>query len=97
MLGGLDRGHSFDDLTKYMSNVKLVVSFGQTKDRIKEYCDSINKECIVCDDIISASNVALDNSNKGDIILFSPACASWDSFKDYEERGRIFKEYINNK
>ena len=92
LLGGLDRGHSFEDLTPYMKDVKLVVSFGETKNRIKEYCDSINIKCIVVD----ALNEAYKNATKGDIILLSPACASWDQYKHFEERGRKFKEYINN-
>ena len=51
----------------------------------------------MCDDLENATNVAVDNSTKGDVILLSPACASWDQFNDFEERGRVFKEYINNK
>jgi len=95
LLGGLDRGHSFNDLTPHMKNVKLIISYGETKDRIKEYANSINIDCIVTDALENASKLALDNSTTGDVILLSPACASWDQFKDYEERGRLFKEYIN--
>lgn len=97
LLGGLDRGHSFDGLIEYMKNVKLVVCYGQTKDRIKEFCGNLNINCIVKDTLVDATEVAINNSVKGDVILLSPACASWDQFKDFEERGRIFKEYINNK
>ena len=95
LLGGLDRGHSFDDLTLHMKNVKLVISYGETKERIKEYAESINVDCIVTDTLESASKLAIDNSISGDVILLSPACASWDQFKDYEERGKLFKEYVN--
>ena len=49
LLGGLDRGHSFNDLTPHMKNVKLIISYGETKDRIKEYASSINIDCIVTD------------------------------------------------
>ncbi len=97
LLGGLDRGHSFDDLVPFMKNVKLVVSYGETKNRIKDFCDANNFKCIVAKDLKDASNIALENSKSGDIVLLSPACASWDEYKDFEERGRIFKEYINNK
>lgn len=95
LLGGLDRGHSFNDLTPYMKNVKLIISYGETKDRIKEYAESINIDCIVTDTLEKASQFAIDNSISGDVILLSPACASWDQFKDYEERGKLFKGYVN--
>lgn len=95
LLGGLDRNHSFDGLTEYMSNVKLIISFGETKDRIKRYADSINKECIVVDNLKDATDTALSKAVFGDIILLSPACASWDQFDSFEQRGEIFKSYIN--
>lgn len=95
LLGGLDRGHSFNDLTKYMTNVKLIVSFGETKNRIKEYADSINIKCIVTETLDSAVKISYENAIKDDIILLSPACASWDQFNSFEERGTLFKEYVN--
>lgn len=97
LLGGLDRGHSFEGLTTYMNNVKLVVSYGETKHRIKEYCDKINKECIVVDDLENAVNIAFKNALENDVILLSPACASWDQYSDFEERGRKFKEYVTRR
>ena len=48
------------------------------------------------DTLKDAVLVASNNATKGDVILLSPACASWDQFKDFEERGKIFKEYISN-
>ena len=46
------------------------------------------------DNLKEATIKAYKNSTKGDVILLSPACASWDQFKDYEERGNKFKEII---
>ena len=97
LLGGLDRGHSFDDLIPFMKNVKLVVSYGETKNRINEFCEKNGFKCIVAKDLKDATDISIEKSNNGDVILLSPACASWDEYKDFEERGRIFKEYINNK
>jgi len=77
-----------------MKNTKLVVSYGETKNRIYDFCNSINIKCIVVDDLITAVREAYSNSIEGDVILLSPACASWDQFKDFEERGRVFKENI---
>ena len=97
LLGGLDRGHSFDDLASYMKNVKLVISYGETKNRIKDFCILNNIKCLVCNDLKEATNLSKKESKEGDIILLSPACASWDQFKDFEERGKCFKKYIKTK
>lgn len=94
LLGGTDRGHSFDELKDYMKNVKMVVCYGETKDRINDFCKRINIKCIVCDNLEEATNIAYDNSIEGDVILLSPACASWDQFPDFEVRGRLFKDTI---
>ena len=94
LLGGLDRNHSFDELLPFMKNVKLVVSFGETKNRIKDFCDKNNIKCIVCDDLENATKCAYNNAVSNDVILLSPACASWDQFKDFEERGNKFKELL---
>ncbi|HPF83643.1 MAG TPA: UDP-N-acetylmuramoyl-L-alanine--D-glutamate ligase [Bacilli bacterium] len=94
IMGGLDRGHSFEPLNDYMSNVKLVVCYGETKERIKFWCDSINKECIVLNDLKEATLRSIAEAKKGDIVLLSPACASWDQYKCFEDRGNEFKSYI---
>ena len=96
LLGGLDRGHSFEGLTPYIKNVKLVCSFGQTNNRIKEYCDSINIPCLVSNTLTEALNNAYDNSKPNDVVLLSPACASWDQYKCFEDRGTEFKELVKN-
>ena len=69
-----------------MKNTKLVITYGETKNRIKEFCDKINVKCIVCDDLVTATELAYNNSKIGDVILLSPACASWDQFPDFETR-----------
>lgn len=94
IMGGTDRGHSFAELEKSMKHTKLVISYGETKNRIKEFCNSINIECNVCDDLVSAVKLAYDGSLDGDVILLSPACASWDQFPDFEVRGKLFKDTI---
>ena len=95
LLGGLDRGHSFEELTEYLKNTKLIVCFGETKQRIKEYSYSINKECIIVDNLIEAVHMAYENSKEGDVILLSPACASWDQYDNFEDRGNEFKNTVN--
>ena len=95
IMGGLDRGHSFDNLNEYMTNVKLVVCYGETKERISEWCKSLNIKCIIKDNLIDATNTSYENSSEGDVILLSPGCASWDQYKCFEDRGNEFKETVN--
>jgi len=96
ILGGLDRGHSFDELKNYLKNVKLIVCYGETKERIKTFADSLNIKCNVVDNLTQATITAYNNSKKEDIILLSPACASWDQYKCFEDRGNEFKKVVNN-
>ncbi len=96
LLGGLDRGHSFEGLTPYMKNVKLVCSFGQTNNRIKDYCDSINIKCLVHETLKEALTSAHKNALPNDVVLLSPACASWDQYKCFEDRGTEFKDIVKS-
>lgn len=95
ILGGLDRGHSFDDLTPCMNNVTYVACYGETKARIKEYCDRIGKDCGVFDNLVNATTACYEKAQKGNVILLSPACASWDQYKAFEDRGNEFKDTVN--
>lgn len=95
ILGGLDRGHSFEGLINYLKNVKLIVCYGQTKERIKEFANKLNIECNVVNNLTDATVSAYNNSEKGDVILLSPACASWDQYKCFEDRGNEFKNIVN--
>ena len=95
LLGGLDRGQSFDELKEYKEKIKFVVCYGETKKRIKGFCDNANILCYEEDNLEKTTKKAYLLSSEGDVILLSPACASWDQFKDFEERGKKFKEYIN--
>ena len=96
LLGGLDRGHSFDDLTPCMNNVTYVACYGETKARIKEYCDRIGKDCGVFDNLVNATQACYEKAQKGDVVLLSPACASWDQYKAFEDRGNEFKTTISS-
>lgn len=96
LAGGLDRGHSFDELKDYLSKVKLIVAYGEAKTRIEEFAKECGIPCKAVNTLEEATNTAYNSSNEGDVVLLSPACASWDQFKDYEVRGNLFKECVNN-
>ncbi len=96
ILGGLDRGHSFDGLIPYMKNVKLVCSLGQTAERIKEFCEKNKFKCHSFETLKEATIDAYSNAESGDVVLLSPACASWDQYKCFEDRGTEFKEIVKS-
>lgn len=92
ILGGLERGQNFNDLEPFSKNIKAIIAMGQCKDRVKEFGNRINKPVYVCDYITDATEKAYEISNEGDVILLSPGSASWDQYKECEERGALFKE-----
>lgn len=94
LLGGYDRGHSFHDLDNSMKNVKCVVCFGETKNRIEEFCNDLNIKCYKKNTLKEAMSVVKDISTPGDIVLLSPACASWDQYDKFEDRGDEFKKLV---
>jgi len=96
ILGGLDRGHSFEPLVPYMNNVSFVVCYGETKDRIEQFCIANEIKCYKYDNLKESVEFAYKSSTEGDVILLSPACASWDQYKCFEDRGTEFKQIINN-
>lgn len=96
LLGGYERNHSFDELEEYMENVKCIVCFGATKYRILEFANRIGKNCEVVDTLSEAVKVAYHFSQEGDVILLSPACASWDQYKCFEDRGNEFKTIVES-
>ena len=97
LLGGYDRGHSFHDLDDSMKNVKCVVCFGETKIRIEEFCNDLNIRCYKNDTLKEAMNVVKDICTPGDVVLLSPACASWDQYDKFEDRGDEFKNLVRER
>lgn len=96
LLGGLDRGQDFYELKDYLENVKLIVAYGESNIRINDFAVQCNISCKVVDTLKEAAECAFNYSQAGDVVLLSPACASWDQFEDFELRGNMFKKYISN-
>lgn len=94
LMGGLDRGIPFDELSSHLSSVKKIYCYGQTKEKIKEFALLNHKEVETFLSLEDATRRAYEESLDGDIILLSPACASWDQFKDFEVRGDTFKKIV---
>ena len=95
ILGGIDKGNDYSILEELARDkVKAIVCLGIDNDKIHEAFK--NMVTIIVDTITAADAVlqAFHLAEKGDAVLLSPACASFDLFKNYEDRGRQFKEAV---
>ena len=96
LAGGLDRGNTFDELIPSLKGIKAMVVFGQTKEKLMDAGKKAGIETIVtADSVEQAVPLALENSTDGDVILLSPANASWDQYPNFETRGNRFMEAVN--
>lgn len=92
LAGGLDRGNDFDDLIPTISNkVKALIVFGETAMKLSEAGKKAGIETIIpVQNVEAAVPVAYELSEPNDVILLSPACASWDQYRSFEVRGDAF-------
>lgn len=93
-LGGLERGQDFNELKPFMKNVKLILGIGQCRKRVLEFGNSLGIKTIIHEHLNDAFFDAYKSSESGDVILLSPASASWDQYKECEERGAEFKKLV---
>ena len=96
--GGYDKQSTYDEwIESFDGKVKKLVLIGQTREKIAECAKKHGFTQIeLCDSLEEAIDVCCKDAKSGDAVLLSPACASWGMFKNYEERGRIFKEYVRS-
>lgn len=94
--GGYDKKIPFDDWIEAFDNkVKYLVLLGQTREQIAETAKRHGfHNIIMVEDLKEAVKVSAELAESGDSVLLSPACASWGMFENYEQRGRLFKEYV---
>lgn len=96
LAGGLDRGNEFDDLIPYFNHVKALLTFGQTAPKLVKAAEKAGIKVIESvDNVETAVQKAYALSEEEDVILLSPACASWDQFKTFEERGDMFIQAVH--
>ena len=94
--GGYDKGAQYDDwVEKFEGRVKKLVLIGVTAKKIAQCCDKYGfKDYCFADTFKEAVDICHNSAKEGDCVLLSPACASWDMFESYEQRGEIFKEIV---
>ena len=95
LAGGLDRGNEFTDLIPYLTCVKMMVTFGETRKKLKETAKLADIDVIMTENIHQAVEKAYKHSEEGDVILLSPACASWDQYRTFEQRGDMFIQAVH--
>lgn len=96
--GGYDKGGEFDEwIDSFGGNVKKLLLLGATKEKIAETAKVHGfTEYEFSESLEEAVKRAAEIACDGDAVLLSPACASWDMFDSYEQRGTLFKEYVRN-
>ena len=94
--GGYDKGSKYDDWVEaFGDKIKCLVLLGATKEIIAATARKHGfTNIIMAKSLKEAVMLSAENAKEGETVLLSPACASWDMFKGYEERGRLFKDYV---
>jgi UDP-N-acetylmuramoylalanine--D-glutamate ligase len=97
IVGGVDKGNDYSALYDLVrQKVKAIVCLGKDNQKIIAAFSGMNKEIVDTKGIEEAVRQAYFLAEKGDTVLLSPACASFDLFKNYEDRGNKFKEAVRN-
>ena len=94
--GGLDREHDLTPLAEHFTHVKAIFAFGQSKERFLDLSTQHEIPCKIFEKMEAAFTAATDLSEEGDVVLLSPACASWDQYIDFEERGEAFIDLVTS-
>ncbi|ACK42527.1 MULTISPECIES: UDP-N-acetylmuramoyl-L-alanine--D-glutamate ligase [Dictyoglomus] len=94
ILGGRNKNFDFHELFENIkkSKVRRVVLIGETKEIMRELSEEYEIPYVIADSLEDAVRRAYEVSEPGDVILLSPACASFDMFRNYKERGKIFND-----
>jgi UDP-N-acetylmuramoylalanine--D-glutamate ligase len=96
--GGYDKDSEYDEWVEcFPGKVRYLVLIGATADKIEKCCKNHGfNQIIRADSLEDAVRICEKHAKPGDNVLLSPACASWDMFKSYEERGNLFKLYVES-
>jgi UDP-N-acetylmuramoylalanine--D-glutamate ligase len=93
--GGLDKGNDYNQIRALVKEkVKALVCLGKDNSKLKAYFKGIVPEIRETQDVREAIKLGLSLAQPGDVVLLSPACASFDLFRNYEDRGQQFKAAV---
>jgi UDP-N-acetylmuramoylalanine--D-glutamate ligase len=95
--GGVDKGNDYTTLKQLAKDrVKTLIAMGVDNRKLAEAFNDEVVEIVECGDIVSAVDAAMSRAREGDTVLLSPACASFDLFENYIDRGNRYKKAILN-
>ena len=96
ILGGRDKGNDYSELIpKIKDKVHTIVAIGESKDNIEKQLGNVPLDFVKAETMREAIRVSKKGAKRGEVVLLSPACSSFDMFDDYEHRGKVFKEEVN--
>lgn len=100
LLGGHDKGTPLDEFASFVvDHAACAVCFGESRERFRRALEDADRSGVIdiaeADDLYDAVDVARSLASRGDVVLLSPACSSFDQFSGFEERGRAFKAYVD--
>jgi UDP-N-acetylmuramoylalanine--D-glutamate ligase len=93
IMGGIPKEEDFSSILQFKNNIKTVIAYGKAAKSIN---NSLSKEINVTmiESFEDAVNMSIQCANKGSTVLLSPGCSSFDQFKNFEERGKSFKNIV---
>ena len=96
ILGGKDKGNDYSQIKdEVKQRVKRIYAIGSSKEKVKDFFEEVT-ETEMFDSLESAVKSAQRKALEGEIVLLSPACASFDMFNNYEHRGGVFKKIVSS-
>ena len=95
ILGGYERGQDFNELKPFIKNVKAIIGIGETRERVLEFGKTNNIDTYIFETQNEGFSKITKIMKSGDVVLLSPASASWDKYNRCEERGDEFKNLVN--
>ena len=97
ILGGTDKGNDYSEIEQLVKEkVRALIFLGKDNSALHKHFDGMVPLILDVDSMEDAVQIAYDVAQKGDVVLLSPACASFDLFKNYEDRGDQFKQYVRD-
>lgn len=95
ILGGYERGQDFNELKPYIKSVKAIIGIGECRNRVLNFGEKEHIKTYIFETLKEGFSKCVEIAKENDVVLLSPASASWDQYNRCEERGDEFKTYVN--